>query len=138
VLLVAVPPAIAVVPFTDFLDGNTGFSLVATVACYLGALIITPLIGLGVSPDRLRGTMAADPGDSGVDFWRRCSFPGFCCGPPWPSALSPVKGAITNWSFFVVMYTIVGLNREMFLHRPLTLVSVRGYRPGQHFSFWDG
>jgi len=27
VLLVAVPPAIAVVPFTDFLDGNTGFSL---------------------------------------------------------------------------------------------------------------
>ncbi len=36
-LLVAVPPAIAVIPFTDFLRGNTTFSLLATVACYLGA-----------------------------------------------------------------------------------------------------
>ncbi len=46
VLLVAVPPAIAVIPFTDILKGNTTFSLLATVACYLGALIITPLIAL--------------------------------------------------------------------------------------------
>jgi BASS family bile acid:Na+ symporter len=46
VLLVAVPPAIAVIPFTDFLQGNSTFSLLATVACYLGALIITPLIAL--------------------------------------------------------------------------------------------
>src|SRR5665647_1326068 len=46
VLLVAVPPAIAVIPFTDFLRGNTTFSILATVACYLGALIITPLIVL--------------------------------------------------------------------------------------------
>jgi bile acid:Na+ symporter, BASS family len=38
--------------------------------------------------------------------------------------LDPVKGAITNWSFFVVMYTIVGLTRELFLHRPLALVPV--------------
>lgn len=46
VLLVAVPPAIAVIPFTDFLRGNTTFSLLATVACYLWALIITSLIAL--------------------------------------------------------------------------------------------
>jgi len=30
--------------------------------------------------------------------------------------LEPIKGTITNWSFFVVTYTIVGLNQELFLH----------------------
>ena len=38
--------------------------------------------------------------------------------------LEPIKGTITNWSFFVVTYTIVGLNQELFLQRPLTLVPV--------------
>ncbi len=123
VLLVAVPPAIAVIPFTDFLKGNTGFSLVATVACYLGALIITPLIALGFL------------GSGFVEPWSLILVIVELIVAPlllsrillWTSMaqrLEPAKGAITNWSFFVVMYTIVGLNREMFLHRPLTLVPV--------------
>jgi len=32
--------------------------------------------------------------------------------------LEPYKGAITNWGFFLVTYTIVGLNRAVFLDRP--------------------
>jgi bile acid:Na+ symporter, BASS family len=123
VLLVAVPPAIAVIPFTDILEGNTGFSLLATVVCYLGALVITPLIALG-----LLGTGFVEPWllilvivelilapliVSRILLWTSLA-----------RRLEPVKGAITNWSFFVVMYTIVGLNREMFLHRPLALVPV--------------
>ena len=38
--------------------------------------------------------------------------------------LEPVKGTITNWSFFVITYTIIGLNRDLFLHQPLTLAPV--------------
>ncbi len=123
VLLVAVPPAIAVIPFTDFLKGNTGFSLVATVACYLGALIITPLIALGflgsgfVEPWSLIlvivELIVAPLVLSRILLWASMA-----------QRLEPVKGAITNWSFFVVMYTIVGLNREMFLHRPFALAPV--------------
>jgi bile acid:Na+ symporter, BASS family len=123
VLLVAVPPAIAVIPFTDFLKGNTGFSLVATVACYLGALIITPLIALGFL------------GSGFVEPWSLILVIVELIVAPlllsrillWTSMaqrLEPIKGAITNWSFFVVMYTIIGLNRELFLHRPLALVPV--------------
>lgn len=33
-----------------------------------------------------------------------------------------MKGPITNWSFSLITYTIVGLNQEMFLHRPLSLI----------------
>jgi BASS family bile acid:Na+ symporter len=123
VLLVAVPPAIAVIPFTDFLKGNTTFSLLATVACYLGALIITPLIALGFL------------GRSFIEPWSLVMVIVELIAAPllisrvllWTSVaarLEPIKGTITNWSFFVVMYTIVGMNRELFLLRPLSLVPV--------------
>jgi BASS family bile acid:Na+ symporter len=42
----------------------------------------------------------------------------------WTHRIDPVKGSITNWSFFVLAYTIVGLNRDIFLHHPLSLVPV--------------
>lgn len=123
VLLVAMPPAIAVIPFTDFLKGNTSFSLVATVACYLGALIITPLIALG-----LLGSGFVEPWSLILVIVELIVAPlllsRLLLWTSMAQRLEPVKGAITNWSFFVVMYTIVGLNRELFLHRPLALVPV--------------
>jgi BASS family bile acid:Na+ symporter len=120
ILLVAVPPAIAVIPFTDFLEGNLPFSLLATVACYLAALLITPLIALG-----FLGTSFIKPTSVLMIIGALICLP-LLLGRIllWTSMaryLEPVKGPLTNWSFFVVMYTIVGLNRDLFLHRPLSL-----------------
>ena len=53
ILMVAVPPAIAVIPFSFLLDGDSTFSLIATIGCYLGALIIMPLITLDSSAPAL-------------------------------------------------------------------------------------
>jgi BASS family bile acid:Na+ symporter len=123
VLLVAVPPAIAVIPFTDFLRGNTTFSLLATVACYLGALIITPLIALA-----FLGTSYIEPRSLVMVIVELIALPLLISRILlWTSiapCLEPIKGTITNWSFFVLTYTIVGLNQELFLQRPLTLVPV--------------
>ena len=38
--------------------------------------------------------------------------------------LTPITGTITNWSFFVLTYTIVGLNQPVFLTDPLSLIPV--------------
>ncbi len=38
--------------------------------------------------------------------------------------IEPLKGAITNWSFFVVAYTVVGLNRAVFLGNPFSLIPI--------------
>jgi BASS family bile acid:Na+ symporter len=122
VLLVAVPPAIAVIPFTDFLRGNTTFSLLATVACYLGALIITPLIALA-----FLGTSSIEPKSLVMVIVELIGLPllvsRVLLRTSMAARLEP-QGTITNWSFFVVTYTIVGLNQELFLQRPLTLVPV--------------
>jgi bile acid:Na+ symporter, BASS family len=38
--------------------------------------------------------------------------------------LESYKGAVTNWGFFLVTYTIVGLNRSVFLTQPLSILPV--------------
>ncbi|MFC2024702.1 bile acid:sodium symporter family protein, partial [Chloroflexota bacterium] len=119
VLLAAIPPAVAVIPFSYRLGGNTGFSLVGTVASYLAALAIIPLIAISflganlIAPERLLITMAvliAIP--LGVSqLLRRTGV---------AAKLERYRGTVVNWGFFVVVYTIVGLNRGAFLGQPLT------------------
>jgi bile acid:Na+ symporter, BASS family len=123
VLLVAVPPAIAVIPFTDFLKGNTAFSLLGTVACYLGALVITPLVTLAFF-----GTGFIEPWSLIMIIAELILVPLILSRILLRSSLvrrlDAVKGTIINWSFFLVMYTIVGFNREFFFTRPLILLPV--------------
>jgi len=38
------------------------------------------------------------------------------------SRIATVKGSLINWSFFIVVYTVVGLNRKVFISRPLSLI----------------
>jgi BASS family bile acid:Na+ symporter len=123
IILAAAPPAVAVVPFTALLCGNNSFSLIGAIGCYLGALVITPLMTLA-----LLGTNVIQPGKlilillelilaplilSRLLLWTGSS-----------DRLEPIKGIITNWCFFLITYTIVGLNRDLFLHQPLTLAPV--------------
>ncbi len=121
ILMMAVPPAIAVIPFSFLLDGDSTFSLIATIGCYLGALIIMPLITLGFLGagfvDRVKlitimGELILVP----LIFSRILLRSGMS------RRIEPVKGAITNWSFFLVTYTIVGLNRTILFTQPLSLL----------------
>jgi bile acid:Na+ symporter, BASS family len=121
VLVAAVPPAVAVLPFTLFLNGDTAFSLIGTLGAYLGALAFMPVISL-----LFLGPGFVDPGKLMMIMLELILLPlilsrifiRFRVAP----RVEPFKGTVTNWSFFVLMYTIVGLNREIFLSHPLSLV----------------
>ncbi len=123
VILALMPPAVAVIPFTDLLKGNNAFSLAGTMGGYLGALIILPLIlykFLGSTQFVLeRLSIAAivliivPLVVSRILLWSKTD-----------KNLEPVKGIITNWSFFVVVYSIVGLNQDIFTRQPLRLLPV--------------
>jgi bile acid:Na+ symporter, BASS family len=123
ILLAAVPPAIAVIPFTLFLKGNTAFSLVGTIGAYLGGLVLMPsitLLFIGadlLNPSKviliLAELIVAPLIASQILMWTRLD-----------RFLIPVKGTIINWSFCVFTYTVVGLNRDVFLHRPASLIVV--------------
>jgi len=124
VVLASVPAAVAVIPFAEFLKGNGFYALVGSMGSYLSGLVIMPLIIFGflgksftVEPDKLIITIvmliALPLMASRVLMWTGID-----------KRIAPFRGTITNWSFFLVVYTIVGLNRELFIERPLSLIPV--------------
>lgn len=124
VILAAVPPAVAVIPFTNMLQGDQVFSLLGTVGSYLGALILTPLLTLVL----LGGGLVVHPVSIAVIVGELILFPLLISWLlqwlGWAEKVEPWKGTLTNWSFFIITFTIVGLNRQLFLHQPLSLLPV--------------
>lgn len=123
ILLAIVPPAVAVIPFTGLLGGNNTFSLVGTMGCYLGALVITPLMAV-----EFFGSAFVEPVKLLIILVELIIMPLILSRIlRWigiAARIEPFKGTITNWSFFVLTYTIVGLNQRVFLGQPLSLVPV--------------
>jgi BASS family bile acid:Na+ symporter len=119
-LIAAVPPAVAVIPFTLFLNGDMLYSLIGTLGCYLGALFITPmiiwfLIGPGVDVQNLFITLIQIiilP----LILSRVIQYAKLV------ERITPIKGTLTNWSFFIIVYTVIGLNRAVFVRQPISLL----------------
>ena len=102
ILLAAVPPAVAVIPFSGFLKGNGPLSLVGTVGAYLGGLAIMPLIAVG-----LLSSAAFDPLQLPMVTLELIVLP-LCVSrilirEGWRERIAPYRGTATNWSFFVVL-----------------------------------
>jgi BASS family bile acid:Na+ symporter len=123
VLVAAVPPAVAVIPITYILGGNTRFSMVGNVATYTLALAVTPLICilfLGanyIEPERLLivlGELIAAPIVVSRILRRTRIMP----------IVERWRAPVVNWGFFLVIYTMVGLNRDVFLQEPGALLLV--------------
>ena len=123
VTLAAMPPAISVTPFSYMLGGDTVFSLMGTTGLYLAALGLTPgimmlLLGADfVNPARLLLILAqliVIP--LGVS--RLLLYTGL--------AQSVIKWRDTaiNWIFFITIYIIIGLNRQVFWEQPDILLKV--------------
>ncbi len=123
VIIAIAPPAVAIIPFSEFLAADRSFSLLATFGGYLGALVVMPLVATAYW-----GGGLVDPRHLLVIILELIVAPlalsRLILALGWDRRIEPVKGAITNWCFFIVVYTIVGLNREFMLSRPLELLPV--------------
>jgi BASS family bile acid:Na+ symporter len=123
VILAAVPPAVAVIPFSEHLRGDGTYSLMGTVGGYLGALVLMPLLAVSIL-----GAGFVDTGKVLLIMGELIVAPlilsRFLIWMKVDQIINPFKGAITNWGFFVVVYTIVGLNHDVFLYHSLTLLPV--------------
>jgi len=113
VVLATVPPAVAVVPFSYMLGGDTLFSLMGMTGAYLAALVLMPAaiaLFLGVEffdPVGLLlilGQLIVIP----IVVSRILLFTGLA------QRIKRWRGTIVNWSFFIVLFTIIGLNRQAF------------------------
>lgn len=114
ILVAAVPPAIAVVPFTGLLRGNHPLSLFGTVGAHLGGLAIIPLVLAG-----FLGASSFDPYKMLMTLLMLIVLPlvvsRLLIRKGIKGRVTPYRGIITNWGFFVILYTMVGLNRDLLL-----------------------
>jgi BASS family bile acid:Na+ symporter len=113
VVLAAVPPAVGVVPFSFILGGNTLFSIIGLTATYLSALLIMPVILTS-----FLGTSFYNPMQVIVLMAELVLLPivisRILLVLKLAGRIKPWQGIVTNWSFFIVIFTIIGLNREAF------------------------
>lgn len=117
IILSAVPPAIAVIPFTFRLNGNVRFSLTGTMAAYIAALGIVPL-----SFYIFLGELSVSVTDVLITIIVLIAVPLGVSQILRKTGVEPkierYRGQIVNWGFFVVVYTVIGLNQRLFLERP--------------------
>jgi len=125
VLIAAVPPAVAVIPFTAILDGNVSYTLSGTIASYLAALLIMPFLFWVFI-----GANFANP-------WKLFQIMIFLIVLPliasrlilyfhWQDRIVPVRGVLTDWGFFIVLYSMIGVNRDLIFSKPLMILPVAG------------
>ena len=123
ILVAAVPPAVAIIPYTFHLGGKTNFSVVGTIATYLAAFLITPLICVS-----LLGANLIDPGRLLITLAELIVAPFIVSQIIRRMAIAPIiqksSGPIINWIMFIIIYTIIGLNRDILLGQPETLMQV--------------
>jgi BASS family bile acid:Na+ symporter len=123
VLLAAVPPAVAVIPFSGFLHGNGPLLVIATMGAYLGALAIMPIIALG-----LFSSMVFDPFKLLMITMELILLPlaasRLLIRKGLKQRIEPYRGTMTNWCFFIALYTMIGLNRDVILGWGPTLLPV--------------
>ena len=127
ILLAAVPPAVAVIPFSLFLDGDDQLSLSGTVGAYLAALVCMPLmvtafLGPGIASPMKLFTVLLELVVGPVIVSRILVWLNLV------RFIEPVKGHMTNWGFFVVIYTMVALNRHIFIREidVLSIIAIGG------------
>ncbi|MFH0844787.1 MAG: hypothetical protein V1930_04870 [Pseudomonadota bacterium] len=125
IIVALVPPAVAVIAFTESLKGNSTYSLIGTMGAYMGALIIMPPLAL-----KLLGSNLLDPNRISLIAVVLIIVPlvlsRILLRKGIGRRVEPIKGTITNWCFFAVFYTIVGLNQHIFVEEPFRLVPIVG------------
>jgi bile acid:Na+ symporter, BASS family len=108
---------------SGILQGNGPLSLFGTIGAYLGALVIIPLISW-----TLLNPAAFDPFKLilitlGLIILP-LAFSRLLIREGWQGRIGPYRGTIVNWSFFIIFYTAIALNRDVLLGDARSLLPV--------------
>ncbi|MDE5419113.1 hypothetical protein L3049_14015 [Labilibaculum sp. DW002] len=114
VVIASTPPGVAVIPFSHILDGDLKYAIVGTLGAFISSLFFAPLIVSlfsnvdgGIDPLQLFVTMVQlvllPLLISRLLLWK-----------PIKPTVEKVRGKIVDWGFALLIFTAVGLNRQVF------------------------
>jgi BASS family bile acid:Na+ symporter len=123
IIMAAVPPAVAVAPLANSWGGNKIYAVIGTIGAYIGALVIIPVIASGLldmhSIDITKLIVAA----TALIFLPLLLFK-IIVSRGLHGKIEPIKGILIKWCYFLILYTIVGLNRGTIIGQPSSLFPV--------------
>lgn len=111
-VIVATPPGVAILPFTFMLKGDSKFSLIGILGTYILAIVLTPLIiGLFASNANIQVI-------SIVIFTVKVVVVPLILSrllliKPLKKPVEKYRGKVVNWGFAIIIFTAIGLNREV-------------------------
>lgn len=121
VLESAVPPGAAIVPFSYILGGDPTFALLGSFGAYLCALLLMPLMAVS-----LAGTTLIQPLRLLTILLQLIVLPlllsRLVVASPLKARIDQWRGAIVNWAFTLLFFTVIGLNRDALLNEPSVLL----------------
>ena len=123
IIMAAVPPAVAVVPLANSWGGNKIYAVIGTIGAYIGALVIIPIIASGLldmhSIDITKLIVVATE----LILLPLLLFK-IIVSRGLQDKIKPIKGILIKWCYFLILYTIVGLNRGTIMEQPSSLFPV--------------
>lgn len=122
VVIAATPPGVAIIPFSAILKGDINYSIVATLGAFLASIGLAPLI-----VSWFAGSEGIQPLDLFYLMIKLILVPLLLSRllllKPIFRYILPLRGKIVDWGFALIIYTAVGLNRDVFFEAPRALFS---------------
>lgn len=123
IIMAAVPPAVAVIPLANSWRGNKIYAVTGTIGAYIGALVIIPVIASGLldmhSIDIIKLIVVV----TALIFLPLLLLK-IIVKRGLHGKIEPIKGILIKWCYFLILYTIVGLNRGTIIGQPSSLLPV--------------
>lgn len=121
ILLAGTPSGIAVIPFSYILGGDTALALIGSLGAYLSAIVIMPLTAA-----LLAGSAQVSPTKLVITLVQLVLVPLALSRLINASALKPIierwRGTIVNWTFALVIFIVIALNRDSLWRQPQILL----------------
>lgn len=121
VVIVAAPPGVAVIPFSGILKGDIEYSILGVFGAFLASIGIAPLLvqffanGASVSSWTLFILMI-----------KLVLVPlilsRFLLYKPIFKYVAKIRGKVVDWGFAIIIFTAVGMNRDVFFSDPKILI----------------
>jgi predicted Na+-dependent transporter len=120
VLIAAVPPAVSILPLSKLFRAEPKTSFSGLAGTYLGAILITPLIGIGF----LKYIPLNYPGVILLVLELivlPLALSRIAVEKDWDKIFEPYKEIINDWCFFIVFYALAANSRYLIFRRPLDI-----------------
>ncbi|MDA3953464.1 MAG: hypothetical protein PF485_07440 [Bacteroidales bacterium] len=121
VVIVAAPPGVAVIPFSGILKGDIEYSIIGVFGAFIASIVIAPVL------------IKFFDSSASISAWslfilmiKLVLIPlivsRFLLYKPVFKYVAIVRGKVVDWGFALLIFTAVGLNRDVFFSNPKILL----------------